>query len=69
MLFGELPICPALVDAGSRYACGLIVNPELYYTAGNEAEGARRSGELLGIGTYCDAIESDADRAVADRYS
>lgn len=65
IIFGSEPRCPALIDAGSRYACGLIAEPERYFKDGHAAEGAMRAGKLLGIGTYCDTTLTDADHAVA----
>lgn len=68
MTFGEREICPALVDAGERYECGLISQPERFFLAGFEAEGAQKAGELLGIGQYCDAVATPADEVVAALY-
>lgn len=65
MVFGPAPLCPALTRAGERWACGLIADPSRFFKPGHEAEGARISGEMLGVGTYCDAIESNADRVAA----
>lgn len=67
IVFGERDLCPALVDAGERYACGLIVHPEKYYQPGHEVEGVQRVGEILGIGQHCDAVSNAADIAESIR--
>lgn len=54
---GATDTCPALERAGDRYACGLITNPSLYLGTpefGN-AVLADNFGQMLGIGTGCDA--------------
>lgn len=65
-IFGQKTRCPALVDAGERYACGLVAEPSRWFKSGLEAEGARKAGELLGIGTFCDSVETREDAAIAE---
>jgi len=57
--FGEVERCPAIVDAGDRFACGLIVQPERYFPPAEAAHAAMLVGIALGIGTFCDAIDAE----------
>lgn len=59
LLLGPHRICPALMDVGSAFVCGLMTNPELFYKNGTDPERLRGIGKsvglLLGAGRGCDA--------------
>lgn len=69
-VFGPSAVCPALesLPAGG-FTCGLIARPRHYLEA-KTPELADLMGEtfgvMLGAGTGCDGVLSDADRAIAD---
>lgn len=65
-MFGVQTRCPALMDAGSRYACGLIAQPDRHF-GDRAAEAAMAAGLALGIGTYCDSATNAADWKAARR--
>src|SRR4051812_24495333 len=59
-IFGDVGICPALMDEGARWSCGLIVKPELFFPA-LPAELSRLTALMLGQ-EGCDSVDSHADR-------
>ena|SRR5215213_522630 len=59
-MFGDVGICPALVDEGERWSCGLIVKPELFFHHLPD-EISRLTAMLLGQ-EGCDSVNGPADR-------
>lgn len=66
--------CPALIDAGDRYGCGLVLHPERFAPVRAALNGRVRLTEaamlLIGTGIGCDAQmpgEPDADDAYRKR--
>jgi hypothetical protein len=59
LVFGEAhaPPCPALIDGGHDYLCGLMVHPQRYAPVMAAINGVNRLREaaklLIGAGTYC----------------
>lgn len=69
-VFGPHSLCPALEELpAGGFTCGLIARPRVYLET-KAPELADLLGEafgvILGAGTGCDGVASDADRAIAD---
>ena len=67
-VFGPSALCPALEELpAGGFTCGLVARPRHYLPGPVEA--ADLMGEtfavMLGAGTGCDGVLSDADRAIA----
>lgn len=68
MFFGEQYLCPALEQTETGFGCGLIRAPGEYLGPPWRLEHtAEAFATILGAGTGCDAVMTDADHAVADQ--
>jgi hypothetical protein len=68
-MFGDVGICPALVDAGDVWRCGLIVKPDMFFPHIPERMAEMTAG-MLGVWSgRCDASDGEADDARHAEFS
>jgi hypothetical protein len=65
-LFGQRPRCPALIDEGGPYSCGLISRPRDYFVDELASYCRDRIAIILGAGEGCDSVANEADQAASD---
>lgn len=63
-MFGDVGICPALVDEGERWSCGLISKPALFFPHLPDEIG-RLTAMLLGQ-EGCDSVSGPEDKRRSD---